>query len=227
MVISLDSKAQLHTMEGVAAAGLILLSIIFSLQAAAITPLTSSAADLQVESQLRILGYSLLSTLDQRFDLNGSISNLKIFLLRWGSNTSDSFNWFNNTYVSLNNSSLSLDLVVGSIELSAHPKLNFTQLLNQTLIRRGLAHNLDLVYFNRSCILAGQRSCLQLRNIIWNGYPTHNAVGVSRLIVIRNSDFLMPGVNLTKFSTNTQILDLDAISDFYHLVELRLTLWRM
>ena len=59
-----DDKAQLHTLEGVAASVILLIVIIYAIDATSMTPLTASTSSVHVESELQTLGQDIFNTLD-------------------------------------------------------------------------------------------------------------------------------------------------------------------
>jgi hypothetical protein len=78
----------------------------------------------------------------------------------------------------------------------------------------GIAYNLEVCAYDP----AGN---IVTHKMFWNGLPSDNAVIVSRKIVLHNDDV----------SGNTElrekIKDVDTATDFYNILDLRLTLWRM
>jgi len=127
-MVMFDEKAQLHTLEGVAAATLILLVIIYAIDATSITPLTSSTSNAHVESELMTMGQDILNTLD--YEEPGYNSQLKNDILNWDG---CEYKWNGENYVetvstnTLNNSSIAIKL-------------------KQILINQGIAHRVDVVY---------------------------------------------------------------------------------
>ena len=76
-----DEKGQLHTLEGVAAATILLLVIVYAIDATSMTPLTSSTSSLHVEYELRTLGQDVLNMMD--YAEPGYNAAFKIGLLSW------------------------------------------------------------------------------------------------------------------------------------------------
>src|SRR5665811_548856 len=166
-MVMFDEKAQLHTLEGVAAATLILLVIIYAIDATSITPLTTSTSNAHVESELMSLGQDILNTLD--YGEPGNNSQLKNDILNWDGKQ---YIWTGNDYKEnggsdiLNNSSLA-------------------QNFKTTLISQGIAHRVEVVYllttYNITMTSAPE-------TMIDAGVPSENAVVVSRKIVLQNTD---------------------------------------
>jgi hypothetical protein len=160
-----DDKAQMHTLEGVAAATIMLLVIIYAIDATSMTPLTSSTANVHVETELQVLGQDILSALD--YAEPGYNSKLKNDVTNW---SGKEFVWSGTKYVENGNTSNSLSN-------------NLTNILNATLVTQGIAHNVELTF------LADNGTSFSSQKMIYNGDPSNNAVIVSRKIVLQNSDF--------------------------------------
>jgi hypothetical protein len=199
-MVMFDEKAQLHTLEGVAAATLILLVIIYAIDATSITPLTTSTSNAHVESELMTMGQDILNTLD--YEEPGYNSQLKIDILNW---SGYQYVWTGNDYIEnggyypLNNSSLA-------------------QNLKLTLVSQGIAHRVDVVYLlTNTNNITGTSAPETMINA---GEPSDNAVVISRKIVLQNTDKDNP-------LNNSQIRDIDTTSNLYNIVDIRLILWRI
>ncbi len=197
-------KGQIYTLEGVIASTLMISVLVFSVQATSITPLTSSSANEHIEAQLQFIGNDVLNTLDY----GGSGSSLKSAVLSWAGST---YTWNGTHYVSQANSSNTMNNTL-------------TTALNFTLVRLGIAHNVELVFLksDSDCIY-NRTSCLDERSVILSGEPSNNAVIVSHKIVLHNSDI----TDSDAFSTSTGIGDFDPSTDLYNIVDFRLIVWRM
>lgn len=158
-----DNKAQIHTLEGVAAATIMLLVIVYSIDATSMTPLTSSTANVHVETELQVLGQDILGALD--YAEPGYNSNLKNDLLRWNGSE---YTWNGTKYMDDGN--------------FHNLTNNLTDNLNSTLIPQGIAHSVEVTYLKNN-----GNSLFTLR-MIYNGNPSDNAVIVSRKIVLHDSD---------------------------------------
>lgn len=102
MVIVFDEKGQMHTMEGVAAATIMLLVIVYAIDATSMTPLTSSTANVHVETELQVLGQDILGALD--YAEPGYNSNLTNDILRWNGKE---YIWDGTNYMEKGNASYS------------------------------------------------------------------------------------------------------------------------
>ena len=194
-----DEKAQLHTLEGVAAATLILLVIIYAIDATSITPLTSSTSNAHVESELMVLGQDILNTLD--YEEPGYNSQLK----------SDILNWDGSQYIWTGKDYKEND---GSNTLNNTLNNSMAQNLKTTLISQGIAHRVEVVFLrsqNNMTFTSAPETMIDA------GIPSDNAVVVSRKIVLQNTDIPSP---------NGLIQDIGT-SNLYNIVDIRLFLWRI
>ncbi|MFZ3059647.1 MAG: hypothetical protein WA102_07890 [Candidatus Methanoperedens sp.] len=159
-----DDKAQMHTLEGVAAATIMLLVIVYAIDATSMTPLTSSTANVHVETELQVLGQDILGALD--YAEPGYNSMLKNDVLTWNGSE---YIWSGTNYMEKG----------GTANLAN----NLTNILNATLIGQGIAHNVALTF------LSDNGASYSTERMIYNGDPSENAVIVSRKIVLQNTDF--------------------------------------
>lgn len=189
-----DEKAQMHTLEGVAAATIMLLVIVYAIDATSMTPLTSSTANVHVETELQVLGQDILSALD--YAEPGYNSKLKNDIMGW--NGSENI-WSGTNYTKKG----------GTTNLTN----DLTIILNATLVRQGIAHNVEMTY------LSDNGTSFSTQKMIYNGDPSNNAVIVSRKIVLQNSDF--------NPSSDYPIKDIDPSTNLYNIVDVKLILWRM
>lgn len=194
-----DDKAQLHTLEGVAAATLILLVIIYAIDATSMTPLTSSTASVHMESELRSLGRGILDTLD--YAEPGYNSKLKNDISGWNGTQ---YIWNGGKYV---NSADSQDNLTN----------NMTVVLRSVLVNDSIAHNVELTYLT---ILDNVTIPVDL-NMIYNGEPSDNAVIVSRKLVLHDGD-----INVTADPDNP-ISDIDTSTALWNIVDVKIILWRL
>ncbi len=193
----MDEKAQMHTLEGVVAATIMLLVIVYAIDATSMTPLTSSTINVHVEAELQTTGQDILSALD--YSEPGSNSKLKNDVLTWDGNQ---YIWNGTQYLQSGNPAKNLTN-------------NLTVILNTTLANQGIAHNVDIVYIDNTTFYPSNPV-----SMIYNGNPSDNAVTVYRKIVLYNND-------LNILNPTNPINDIDLSTDLYNIVEVRLTLWRM
>lgn len=193
-----EDFAQIYTLEALVALTIIIGVIIFSVQATSLTPLTSSTANAHVETQLYTLGQDVLNLLD--YSQYGEASDLKNDILNWDGYgyTWNSVTYSNKNYnVSLTNSSTA-------------------DVLESIVTPKGIAHNVEFTWIDDK----GNTITLPY---IYNGQPSNNAVTTSKKVLISDSDIQNP----SQFVANTGIADLDTSTDFYVLIDVKLTMWRM
>jgi hypothetical protein len=206
-----DGSAQMHTLEGLAAAMLVVLVLVFLIEATTITPLTSSAANEHIEAELQMLGMDILTWMDYSPSPATSASPLKDNILLWDG--TEKYVYSGVDYVS-------------SIDVNATLNNTLTETLESTLVPWGIAHNVELICLGSSWNTSGQRWepawDFDIKKMIWNGNPSDNSVVVSHIVPIFDDD-----VNGRDYYNNTGIGDVSTDTDFYNLVDVRLTLWRM
>lgn len=192
-----DEKAQLHTLEGVGAAMLILFVIIYAIDATSMTPQTSSTSSIHVESELAVLGQDLLNTLD--YAEPGYNSKLKNDVIKWDGKQ---YLWNGTKYMLNANATYAQNNLTN----------NMTEIFNTTLIRQGIAHKVELRYLR---IENNDTKVSTPVEWIYAGVPSSNTVIVSRKIVLQDTD-----------NVSTSIPDIDPSSNLHNIVEIRLFLWR-
>lgn len=193
-----DDKAQMHTLEGVAAATIMLLVIVYAIEATSMTPLTSSTANVHVETELQVLGQDILGVLD--YAEPGYNSKLKNDVLTWNGS---GYIWSATNYTEKDR----------PVNLTN----NLTNILNATLIGQGIAHNVEIAFLDNSTLMPSSTAPY----MIYNGDPSENAVIVSRKIVLHDGD-----INKTNLPNNP-INDIDPSTNLYNIVDVKLVLWRM
>ncbi len=171
--------------------------IVFTVQATSLTPLTSSTANAHIEAQLQILGQDMLTVLDH--SKSGQNSSLKEDILNWDG---EKYTWNSTEYVSQNN-----NILLNS---------STSDLLKAVIVPKGIAHNVEFCIINDG----GTTTTLPY---IYNGEPSDNAVIVSRRVLLSNSDIQ----DIPLFRSETGIYDADTSTDFYNLIDVKMTLWRM
>lgn len=194
-----DDKAQLHTLEGVAASALMLIVIIYAIDATSLTPLSSSTTNVHVESELVTQGQDILNTLD--YAEPGDLSDLKKNVINWDGKQ---YQWNGTKYVEDGN------------ETNIFSN-NLTSTLTTTLINRGIAHELDVSYL---ITVYNNTYVSEPETIVYAGVPSDNAVIVSKKIVLQNGD--IPYV-----TSSNPIKDIDDVSNnMWNIIDVKLVLWR-
>ncbi|MCG7849520.1 MAG: hypothetical protein MIO93_10140 [ANME-2 cluster archaeon] len=88
--------------------------------------------------------------------------------------------------------------------------LELSETFDAVLLTDGIAYNFEVFYFDNNNKWINKR-------IFWNGRPSDNAIFVSKKIVIHDGDKIQASI----------IPDISSDTDFYNILDLRLTLWRM
>ncbi|WP_406670538.1 hypothetical protein V7O67_00755 [Methanolobus sp. ZRKC4] len=195
--VKFDTSAQLHTLEALMTLIIITGIIIFTVQATSLTPLTSSTANAHIEAQLQTMGRDMLNVLDHSH--YGQNSSLKEDILNWDG---EKYTWNSIDYVSKNNNNLE--------------NSSTADLLESVIVSKGIAHNVEFA-------VIGSTGTIMTLPYIYNGEPSDNAVIVSRRVLLSNSDI----ADTSQFRSDTGIPDADTSTDFYNLVDVKMTLWRM
>lgn len=115
-------RGQGHTLEAVAAAFLLIASIAFALQMAAVTPLSASTSSQHLENQLRATGAGVLASAAETGDLSGAV--------RYWNDDNARFH----------------DAPDGGYYSADPPTNALGRALNRSLDRRNVAYNVYLVY---------------------------------------------------------------------------------
>mgnify|MGYP000389198589 CR=1 FL=1 len=194
-----DTTAQMHTLEAIVAAMIMVGIIVFTVQATSLTPLTSSTANAHIEAQLQTMGQDMLNALS--YSSYGQDSQLKKDVQNWDGEeyvwNGSAYQMFDSENETLQNSSLADVLLLVAVP-------------------RGIAHNVHFGWID-------ENGALRDRRYIYNGEPSDNAVIISKKVMLSDSDIGNP----SDFYTNTSIPDADTVTDFYNIVDVRMTLWRM
>jgi hypothetical protein len=84
------------------------------------------------------------------------------------------------------------------------------ELLEIVAVRRGIAHNVEFSWVQ-------ENGRVKTMPYIYNGEPSDNAVIITKRLLLSNSDH----------PNTTRIPESDTGTDFYNLIDVKLTLWRM
>jgi hypothetical protein len=115
-----NERAQIFTFEAAMAVLLLTVILVFIVMAIPLTPLTSSAANVQVENQLEKYGVDILNVMCYG---KAGYSPLKAALLYWNGET-----------------------MYGGI-YDYYGSAGLKSFINQTLLKEGIAYNIEVFYF--------------------------------------------------------------------------------
>ena len=159
-----DKNAQLHTLEGLSAAILMLATLFFVTQGTTyITPQTEMSLDVQ----LMQFGHDALIVLDSE-DPEDDIL-LKKYVLGWNGTEASFINPVPN----------SID--VNSSQFGTNGDNDLNHSLHE-LLPNNVVYNVDFVFYNETT------QELNTSHIIMNGAPMDNSVGVSQLVTLHYND---------------------------------------
>lgn len=177
----------MYTLEGIAAAILMIGIVIFVVKAAPLTPLTASYLHQSVEEQIEVWGSDLLTVMD-RIPEDSLNSPLKQSIIDWRGQEFDG----------------QAQVIPQTVNITAST-------LREVFGNSGIAYDLELSYSTASSI--------STRAMLWNGKPSDNAVIINRKIILHDED-MIPNPSLSAI-----IPDMDESTEFYNIVDVRLTLW--
>ncbi len=193
-------RAQAHTLEGVAAALVVVMSVVFALQMTAVTPLTASTASQHIENQERAAAQGVLSVAAR----NGSLDAQ----LRSWNESARSFH----------------DTSTQGYYASGGPPTAFGALLNDTFLSRGVAFNVNVHYLRPGGARA-TRELVHLGEPSDNAVSASRVVTLyddDRLVAANGTRTSRTLANASYFAD-----DRDAASHVYAVVEVEVVVWRM
>lgn len=210
MVINKSSKrnrGQVHTVEAVAAAILILTGVIFAQSVTAVTPMTASTASQHSENQQGELakGFATIMNDDE---------TLKKSLLYWNNSKGE----YHNTQDG------AIYYIVDT------PKSKFGEAADDHFISKGLGLRVDLLYYERDA--SGNLSRTDIPYMDY-GTSSNHAYTTTTTIALYDSDRLVnadgsrSSIALEDGSSTFFMEDMDNDSELYNIVEVRITIWRI
>lgn len=200
--MTMDSnRAQAHTLEGIAAAILVLASVIFALQVTAVTPLTASTASQHIENQQKGAATGLLVTADER-------GALREMVLYWNESGTTFHNISGNE----------------SFYTTRNPPTEFGELLEETFAEQGIAYNVNLRFLTTD---GDQRE----RSLVYLGKPSDHSVTVHASVPIYDDDHILDADRTENSTTVSEATfyapDVSPESHLYNVIEVEVILWRM
>ena len=184
-------RGQTFTLEAVITALLLLTVVFVTIQAIPLTPLTPSTANIIVENNLETYAGDVLTAIT--YEKEPSI--LKKALLNWTCKTiygGASGDEYDQSFSDPSNATDLKRVLINAFE------------------KKGIAYNIELYY----------NDTLSLRKLtfIFNGYPSRNAVTVTQILPIYDSD--------PDSGVKSCIPDMDD-SNLYNVLYVVVTVWRM
>ncbi|MDY6965073.1 MAG: hypothetical protein SVM80_03775 [Halobacteriota archaeon] len=169
-----DKNAQLHTIEGISAAVLMVITLYFVTQSAVVvTPQT----ELSIDAQLKQIGNDVLTVLDSEEIYNSTTDEilLKRYVANWSGAEADI-----------------ISPVPNSIDIDDDGENDLNATLYE-LLPDNVMYNVDFVYVNGT----GANMELNKTHVIKRGAPVEDSVVVSRLVTIHWNDEISNYWNLT------------------------------
>lgn len=197
-------RAQAHTLESIMAGVLLIGSIVFALQATAVTPLSASTSSQHIENQQQANAEGLLATVAQ----DGA---LKRAILYWDDG--------NDEFPHADNSPYYTDKPPKETEFGAA--------LYDAYHGSGIAYN---VYFSYQPPGGGRRHI----RWVYRGVPSDNAVRVTQLVTVYDSDPLyhedggeiVPKPGTSVKSSGFYAQDIGS-SEVFNVIRVEVVVWRM
>ena len=186
-------KGQTFTLEAVITALLLLTVVFITIQAIPLTPLTPSTANIIVENNLEAYAGDVLTALIYENKKEPSI--LKKALLSWDCGTiygGASGEDYDQSFSDPSNAKILKEILISAFE------------------KKGIAYNIELYY--------NDTTSLRKLTFIFNGHPSRNAVTVTQIIPIYDSD--------PDSGVKNCIPDIDE-SNLYNVLYVKVTVWRM
>jgi len=154
------ARGQVHTLEAVVAAMLLLTSVIFALQMTSVTPLSASTSSQHVENQQHAVAEGVLAGAADDGTLERAV-------LLWNA-TGDRFH----------------DATNGRYYTRGPPDNDFGDALDRAFGTRGIAYNVHVSF------QAGDGSTTRRQRMVYVGEPSDNAVRATRTVVVSNDAIL-------------------------------------
>lgn len=207
----MNDRGQAFTVEGVAAAVLLLGTLLFALQATGITALSAGTAGGAVDTQQADLARGVLSNAVAAETLTPS-------LLYW-----------NDSYVGTDRNGTYHGTGDDGYYVAGIPTA-FGDSLNRTLTDNGYAYNVNVYYYDDSTGV--DDATVVSRPLVEQGTPSDDAIRAVRTVTLYDDDVLY-GVNST--ATNTTLAnasnfyapDVSPDSPVYNVVQVEVVAWRL
>lgn len=190
-------RGQIHTLEGIMAAMMLVLSLVFALQVSAVTPMTESTSSQHIENQQQAIGTDLLEAAAE----NGS---LKEAVLYW--NASEE------AYPGTD--------LNGAYHHNLPDELQLATELERAFTDRGIAFNLHANYvedgevFSRTIVNQGEPS-------------DHAVTATKLLTLYDHDEFTHDGGGELRAHEDRFYVPDEGAEPLYNVIEIELVIWRM
>ncbi|WP_313690857.1 DUF7288 family protein [Halorarum halobium] len=203
-------RGQVYTLEGMAAAILVVLALLLSVQSVALTPTTPGTVDADTRAQLRVQANDALAAART----NGSLTSTALY---WNASSG----LFADPYVGYNVSNRFGYGPNPPPDARSAPSV-FGAMLNQTFTQRGFTYNLFVEYRTGSDPAETDQQVLVRR-----GYPTSNAVEASFVITVYDRMRLTgpEAYQLGDPASNFYAPDVDPDGPIYNVLRIRVVVW--
>lgn len=202
-MVRLDDRGQAHTLEAFTAALLILVGLLFALQATAVTPLSASTSNQHIENQERAMATDLLAAADATGELEAAVLN-------W----SEAEGQFSGTGSSGIYSNADQVRTFGE----------FGSMIDATFLEEGIAVNVYIDYQRQGGTTASKQ-------LLYMGTPSDNAVVATRTVVLTDDDRLTGATDTRVIVAGTAgnyfVPDAAPGDPLYNVLEVRLVVWQM
>ncbi len=198
-----DTSGQAHTLEAIAAGAIIIATIIFAIQATAITPLTISTSHQHIETQQKKMADGALENAKYSTGPD-DMSALEEALLYWDTDEQEFYGATPEGY------------------LGEYPDNEFGDVLEETFGDRRIAANVYVTY-SRPGGGSGTETMVEM------GEPSDNAMTATTTVVLYDDDELTAPGETEAIGETPAFYAPDAYEDskVYNVVEVRIVVWRI
>lgn len=204
-------RAQAYTLEGFIGSMILLLAVLFALQAVVITPTTGGLADRTVQAQLQQESSDALAVASQDGNLSETVRN-------WNATHEEGPNFHNADEPSSPTQEIS---TYSPEEFANQSRLG--TILRDRYANDGWNYNIELVYEDD-----GDSNSTHM---VYQGSPPSDAFTASRIVTLYEDDRVLEGDEKTLRDANQDDYPIPPVHDdpgdhpVYNLVELRVTVW--
>lgn len=201
-------RGQAHTLEAFTAALILLGSLVFALQATAVTPLSASTSSQHIENQQAAMGEGMLAAAAANDSLKESVL------------------YFDDSSGCFHGSTACPSFAY----TDGGPPTTFGETLNETFKDRGVATNVNVLYLDEADGEAGVGD-LEKRRMVNFGDPSDHAVTVRHTITLHDDDVLRDEdgelTETTLADADFYAPNIDENGSVYNVVQVEVVIWRM